>query len=236
MLLGLGRKPLYNQRVFGSLVMIKESKAIQGLFKFFFPIVVGLSTVGIVGFLLEESLRISYWGFISGYFFPPLGKESIIPAGVALGINPLVMGLSIAFVDIIVALFLVWNYDLAKKIPFIGTFMITIETKGKNVEERYGWIKPLRFIGIVLFVMIPFQGSGGLVGSIVGRLIGMKPRNTFYAIALGAIIGTLLIAAFSKAFLIFAKINTTLTLVLLASIVILVLIYYLYKRRKKIRS
>ena len=108
------------------------------------------------------------------------------------------MALSIAFVDIVVALFLVWNYDLAKKIPIIGRFIIKIETKGKNVETKYGWIKPLRFIGIVLFVMVPFQGSGGLVGFILGRLFGMKAWNTLIAITVGAVIGTTLIAFFAK--------------------------------------
>ena len=55
------------------------------------------------------------------------------------------MALSIAFVDFIVAWFLVWNYDLAKKIPIIGKFMSNIEEKGKNVEEKYKWIKPHMF-------------------------------------------------------------------------------------------
>jgi uncharacterized membrane protein len=177
-----------------------------------------------------------------------LGKESIIPIGVSGGeitnpitgyvsvvpsINPIIMALSIAFIDIVVALFLVWNYDLAIKIPIIGDFMIKVEEKGKNVEEKYGWIKPLRFIGIVLFVMVPFQGSGGMVGSIVGRLIGIKPRNTFIAISLGAIVGCLLIAMFSQAFLIFAKINTTLTLSLVGIIAIAIIAYVAIKRFRK---
>ena len=46
--------------------------------------------------------------------------------------------------------------------------------------------------------MVPFQGSGGLVGSIVGRLIGMKPLNTFLAINVGALLGCFLIAYFAK--------------------------------------
>ena len=133
------------------------------------------------------------------YFIPPLGKETIIPIGV-LGeslhipftdevasippIDPMVMAISIAFVDIVVALFLVWNYDLAKKIPLIGDFMEKVEKIGRSSSEKYAWVKPLRFFGIILFVMVPFQGSGGLVGSILGRLIGMKPRNTFLAITI----------------------------------------------------
>lgn len=166
--------------------------------EFFLPIILGVGILSFIGFLLEESLRFKYWPLMTAYFFPPLGKETIIPAGVAFDLDPLIMALSIAFIDVIVALFLVWNYDLVKKIPIIGKFIIKIEEKGKNVEQKYGWIKPLRFIGIVLFVMVPFQGSGGLVGSIVGRLIGMKPQNTFFAISIGAVVGCTLIAYFSE--------------------------------------
>jgi uncharacterized membrane protein len=142
------------------------------------------------------------------------------------------MALAVAYIDIIVALFLVWNYDIAKQIPFVGQFIIKVEEKGKNVEQKYGWIKPLRFIGIVLFVMVPFQGSGGLVASIVGRLIGMKPMITFLAISIGAVVGCLLIALFAQAFLVFIEINTLLTLILVFIIILVVLIYIAIKRRR----
>ena len=141
--------------------LIKSKKTI-GIIKFILPFILGFGVFGIIGFLMVESLRIAYWPLISGYFFPPLGKESIIPLGINSGIDPIVMALSIAFVDIVVALFLVWNYDLAKKIPIVGKFMKKVEEKGTSAEEKYGWIKPLRFIGIVLFVIVPFQGSGGV--------------------------------------------------------------------------
>ena len=210
-----------------------ESKPLIRLAKFFVPFIIGFGFIGTIGLIIEENLRIKYWPLVTGYFFPPLGKETIIPSGVLVGIDPILMALSIAFVDIIVALFLIWNYNLAKKIPLIGKFMIKVEEKGKNVEEKYGWIKPLRFIGIMLFVMIPFQGSGGMVGSIVGRLVGMKPWNTFFAISLGAVIGCLLIAMFSQAFLIFAEINTTLTLILVGIIAIVIIAYVVIKRIRK---
>ena len=213
-------------------MLLIESPRADRIVKFIFPFILGFGVLGIVSFLLVDN-PLKYWSLISAYFFPPLGKESIIPIGIAGGIPPILMALTIAFVDIIVALFLVWNYDLAKKIPLIGKFMIKVEEKGKNVEKKYGWIKPLRFIGITLFVIVPFQGSGGLVGSIVGRLIGMKPWNTFFAISLGAIIGTLLIATFSKAFLIFAEINTMLTIILIVVIVVIIILYFAIKKSKK---
>jgi len=210
-----------------------ELKLLLRLGQFFLPFIIGFGVFTILWLIIPEEVWRDLWPLIPAYFFPPLGKESIIPTGVLyLKLEPMLVALSIAFVDVIVALFLVWNYDLAKKIPIIGNFMIKVEEKGKNVEEKYSWVKPLRFIGIILFVMVPFQGSGGLVGSIVGRLIGMKPWNTFIAISIGATIGCILIAMFAQAFLIFAEINTTLTIILIIAIALVVLVYFIIKRRK----
>jgi uncharacterized membrane protein len=225
-----------------------KSKLLIRLAKLFVPFIIAAIGILVLQYIVGEASSAKLLLLMMVYFFPPLGKESIIPLGISGGeitnpitgyvsvvpsINPITMALSIAFIDIVVALFLVWNYNLAKKIPIIGNFMIKIEEKGKNVEEKYGWIKPLRFIGIVLFVMVPFQGSGGMVGSIVGRLIGMKPRNTFIAILLGAVIGCLIIATFSKAFLIFAEINKTLTITIVGIITILIIVYVIVKRIRK---
>jgi uncharacterized membrane protein len=231
-----------------------ESKFLHRLAKFIVPLVLGFGVFAILGIALtgmgEETTWAILWPLLIAYFFPPFGKETVIPIGIGLlqkgltvplinleisagQVNPILMALSIAYIDIIVALFLVWNYDLAKKIPFVGNFIIRIEEKGKTAGKKYGWVKPLRFIGIVLFVMVPFQGSGGLVGSIVGRLIGMKPWGTFLAISIGAIVGCLLIAFFAQAFLIFAEINTMLTVLLIIIIAIVIISYFVIKKRKE---
>ena len=210
-----------------------ESKKFIRLAKFFIPFIIGLGVIGSVGFLLEGNQQLKFLSLISGYFFPPLGKETIIPAGIIAGINPLVMALSIAFVDIIVALFLVWNYDLAKKIPLIGNFIGRIETIGRKSSNKYNWVKPLRFIGIILFVMVPFQGSGGLVGSIVGRLIGMKPWNIFFAILMGAVAGCLMIAYFSDVILSIFIRNFLLGLLIILIILTLSIMFIAYKTMNK---
>lgn len=222
-----------------------------GVIKFLFPfILAGIVMLVLKLSLEEESTKLLVLMF--AYFIPPLGKESIIPAGVygdkitipflnnpliVPKIDPLLMALTIAFVDIVVALFLVWNYDLAKKIPLIGKFMIKVENIGKTSSTKYGWIKPLRFIGIVLFVMVPFQGSGGLVGSIIGRLIGMKPRNILFAISIGAVSGCLLIAYFADAILsVFIQNFLIGTLIIIIIVVtgIMVLVYKKTVQKDKI--
>ncbi len=220
-------------------------KIIIGLTKFFLPFVIGALGILSLYLIVDEESAGKLFFLMFAYFFPPLGKESVIPIGVSGGeisipiinqyivvpaINPLIMALTIAFVDIVVALFLLWNYDLAKKIPLIGKFMIKVENIGRNSSDIYGWVKPLRFIGIILFVMVPFQGSGGLVASILGRLIGMKPLNTFFAISIGAIIGTLLIAYFADAILsVFIK-NFLIGLLIIIIIVVISIMVLMYKR------
>ncbi|MCJ2513590.1 MAG: small multi-drug export protein [Candidatus Thermoplasmatota archaeon] len=203
---------------------------IVSFIKFISPVIIGFSVLTTVGLFIVENFQIKYWSLISGYFFPPLGKETIIPAGIIAGINPLIMALSIAFVDIIVALFLVWNYDLAKKIPLIGSFIDKIEKIGKKTSSKYNWIKPLRFIGIMLFVMVPFQGSGGLVGSIIGRLIGVKPWNIFFAISAGSIFGCILIAYFSDIILSILIRNFLLGLLLIIIVITIVIMYFAYNK------
>ena len=207
-----------------------ERDVILSLIKIISPVIIGFSVLITVGLLMVGNFQIKYWSLISGYFFPPLGKETIIPAGIISGINPLIMALSIAFVDIIVALFLVWNYDLAKKIPLIGSFIDKIEKIGKKTSSKYNWIKPLRFIGIMLFVMVPFQGSGGLVGSIIGRLIGVKPWNIFFAISAGSIFGCILIAYFSDIILSIFIRNFLLGLLLIILVITIVIMYFAYDK------
>jgi uncharacterized membrane protein len=192
----------------------EEKNSLTRVAKLFLPFFIFAIVVLILRFILEGGSSMKLFILMFAYFIPPLGKESIIPIGVTGGeitipvlnihvivpvLNPLIIALTIAFVDIIVALFLVWNYDLAKKIPLVGKFMKKVEDVGRSSSVKYGWIKPLRFIGIVLFVMVPFQGSGGLVGFIIGRLLGMKPWNVFLAISTGSVTGCMLIAYFADA-------------------------------------
>lgn len=206
-------------------------KYIERTLKIFLPGIIGLAGILSGGYLLVD-YPFKYWSLLAAYFFPPLGKESVIPLGVAAGIHPMVMALSVAFIDIIVALFLMWNYKFAKKIPFIGPFIEKVETIGRNSSNKYSWIKPLRFIGIVLFVMVPFQGSGGVVGSILGRLIGMTPLNTFLAITIGSVTGCILIAYFAETIKIVFLQNFILGILLVILLLIVGIMIVVYLRNK----
>jgi len=112
-----------------------ESKQLIQLSKLFIPFIIAVSGILVLQYVVGKASSAKLVLLMMVYFFPPLGKESIIPLGVSGGeitnpitgymsivpsINPIIMALSIAFIDMVVALFLVWNYNLAKKIPIIG--------------------------------------------------------------------------------------------------------------------
>ncbi|MEF8879204.1 MAG: small multi-drug export protein [Candidatus Thermoplasmatota archaeon] len=216
--------------------------------KFFLPIITGFGVYSIWWLISEEISMI--WPLLVAYFFPPFGKETIIPLAIGsldkgltvpllnihvepMNVNPFTIALAVAFIDIVIAWFLVWNYDLAKKIPIVGDFMDKIEKAGRKSSDKYSWFRPLRFFGIILFVMVPFQGSGGVVASIVGRLFGMKPWNTFIAITIGAITGCTLIAYFTELILSVFKTSLLHGLLIVVILVVIGIIIWMYKKNRR---
>ena len=145
-----------------------------------------------LAFGTETMLAIA--GLMLIYELPPAGKESVIPAGILLGYPWWAVAASIALVDVEVGLFMVWNFDLAEGIPVLGPWIRRFIAGGREFLASRPWLTGLYFFGIVLMVMVPFFGSGGVRGSIVGRLLGMGRVQVMAAITIGAFLGSFLIA------------------------------------------
>jgi len=195
------------------------------LFKFTFPFAIATVYIAFVYVFLEWE---KVYPVMAAYLFPPLGKESVIPAGIAAGLHPIVVAGSVAFVEAVVGLFIVWNFDLAKKIPLVGGYIKLIESRGEKILQKRNWIRRFAFTGLVMVVMIPFQGSGAVSASIIGRIIGMKPRNVWLAILLGGLIGSFMIAYFADTIFQILIIDQYAGIILI--IAFITLISYLYKK------
>lgn len=188
---------------------------------------------------------LSFWMTI--YFFPPFGKETVIPLAIAgdsiesvlpistpdmlVSIDPILIALAIASIDIIVGLFLLWNLDFAKKIPILGKWVKRMEAKGENILGRNRYIEAFTFIGVVLFVMFPFQGSGAVGASIVGKFVGLDEKKVWFAIIIGAITGCLLIAFAFETFRAIFMVNKIAALILLI-VIFAVVIFFIIRKRK----
>ncbi len=215
------------------------------LFLFFIPFIIGFSYVGLL-YIMLNGIDNTFWiigGAMVGYFFPPAGKESVIP--IAIGalrgtLSPatyifLVSG-TIAFIDVINSYFLMWNFYIAKKIPVIGRWIDNFQDFGAQKMKEKEWIKKLAFFGVALFVIVPFQGSGGVGASILGRVIGMDKFQAWLAIISGSFFGCFLIGILShymgEAIIgafesnIFAGIG-----MLIIVIVVFIFLYYIAKTR-----
>jgi uncharacterized membrane protein len=220
----------------------KKNKGII-LAQFFIPWIIALIEIALLWMFLDWKTfsTLGFWMLI--YFIPPAGKESVIPTAQGLpsdipgipdwivSIDPLMIALAIASIDIIVGLFLVWNFDFAKKIPLLGKFICKLENKGGDLLKKNKYIEALSFVGVVLFVIVPFQGSGAVGASIIGRSIGMNPYKVWAAIITGAISGCLLIAyAFNTFKVIFVQ-NALVGVLILVGIFVVVIIYFIRKRK-----
>jgi len=188
-------------------------------------IVVPLGVAGIGIWLLSfSSFYAQLYSLMGLYLFTPVGKF-VIPVGVAGGLPPWLIAGVIVWMDVVCGAFLAWNYDLVLHIPGLGALLRKAERTGRRAIQQYRWLLPLEFVGVAIFVMVPFYGTGAFAGSIIGRFIGMKPARTLSAICVGAAVGCFsityasdLIVSISSSWLIVA-IGIAVAAVVIASVV-----------------
>ena len=211
--------------------ILKFPQGLSGILKVTLPFVVVAIHVGILYFFLEQTSFFIIIGLMITYLLPPAGKETVIPAGIALGIPWWLIAVSIMMVDIETALFMGWNFDLALKIPVLGGIMESFIEKSREFIRDQPWLKKFYFAGIVVLVMTPVMGSGGIRGSIIGQLLGMQKIPVFLAIFIGAFIGCFGIAL-GAVFLkeLFVK-SIILGTAAVAGLIIIALAGWLYHKR-----
>jgi len=165
----------------------------------FVPCLTALLLVIVLAVTLPQPLFLAMIGLITAYLLPPAGKETVIPVGIAFGIPWWYMAFGIVMVDIIASLFMLLNFDLAYRIPYVGPLLEDLTEGTRQFLVRHPWFASLWFFAVVLMVMVPVFGSGGVRGSVAGKLLGMSTRLTFIAILAGSLIGCFGIALGSEA-------------------------------------
>ncbi|MDK2915765.1 MAG: hypothetical protein PWR25_322 [Euryarchaeota archaeon] len=186
----------------------------------------------------EQFLIIS--GLVAAYFVPPAGKETIIPLAVVLGYPWWLITLVIFLLDVAVSLFVVWNFDLALKIPIIGRLLESGMTIGRNYTESQPWLRRFSTIGLILFVFFPLQGTGAMNGAILGRLLGLEKRRVFGCVCIGSIASCLIIALGADVLLDIYQQDPTLGIGILVGIVVAVVAaiigWWMYRKRFRGRT
>ncbi len=171
---------------------------LRAMTRLLLPFILGILYLAFCALFLPHDRALLLGGLMLAYVIPPAGKESIIPLGIALGFPWWLIGTSIALLDVLAAIFMALNFELAFHIPFLGAWIRRFMDHGQAFLARRPYLKRFYFSGLVLFVMFPLQGSGGIGGSLVGRLLGMTGRTVLLAITIGAFLGCFLIALGSE--------------------------------------
>lgn len=103
---------------------------------------------------------------------------------------------SIMLFDLMGALFIIWNFPpLALRIPWFGHWAKRFMTTGREQFDRHPIIEHISSVGLAFFVMIPFEGSGGVAASIIGRMLGgMDHLKILISVGIGSLISASAIA------------------------------------------
>ena len=177
---------------------------IKAIFYFVLPILISALYLIILFGLLDDSLWPVIGLLILSYFISPFGKEVLIPAAMigllALASPPsagyaiILVATSVIFVDVMCSFFLVLNLPLITKIPLLGKFVLGFESIGRKRlaahPDRRMWAQ----FGLAAYVALPFQGSGGIMATILGVLGGMRSRIVLISVIVGSTIGCFAIA------------------------------------------
>ena len=169
------------------------------VYHFFYPILAGTIYI-LTLYILFPTLFWKLGGILLLYLIPPAGKESMVPALTYIFSSQygvwatLLAATLITLVDVLVAWWTAWNWDLLKYIPLVGRYVKKLERIGEKKWGEHPVIRKFAYAGLAAFVAVPFQGSGGLTATIIGRLLGMNEYKIIASVAVGAFVGSLIIA------------------------------------------
>jgi len=125
---------------------------------------------------------------------PVLELRGAIPFGLAKGLRiEEVFFLSLAGnLLVVLPLLILFKYLLKKleRIKFLGKL---IHWWFKKVEKESKIIQKYGLFGLILFVALPFPGSGAWSGSIAAVLFNFSLKRAFLGIALGVILAAVLV-------------------------------------------
>ena len=120
---------------------------------------------------------------------PVVELRGAIPAGVALGLDPLlamvvsVIGnlIPVPFVILFVRKVFRWMRSVS---PRLERLVIRLEQKGLSKADK---VRKYEALGLFLFVAIPLPGTGAWTGSLIAALLDIRLQRALPMISLGVL-------------------------------------------------
>jgi len=156
--------------------------------RFFGPFAVEGAALGTLYLLGGKFASIAFLTLL--YALAPPGRLVLLAAP-GFGVDPLFLFPPILLFDLMGSLFILMNFYLAEQAPWIGKLVRKAEKTAHAQMKKRKWLEELAWVGVVIFVFLPFLGTNAIVGTIVGRFLKMKDRHIIAAVMLGSFLGLL---------------------------------------------
>lgn len=119
------------------------------------------------------------------------GGKFVILLGAAknapLGVWPLAH--IVIYGDIATMFIMMANLHVLYRLPWVGRKLAQAHEASHYVLKANPWMRRLAWIGLAVFVAVPFQGTGAVGGTILGRILGMSYLSIGTAIPVGSLLG-----------------------------------------------
>ncbi len=139
-----------------------------------------------------------HFGKIVGIFFismfPIIELRGSIPVGYAIGL-PWHVTMLISIIGNMlpvwfILFFIVRIFDFMKKRNILAKLVEKIEKRALNRSEN---VANREFLGLLIFVAIPFPGTGAWTGALIASLLKMDIKKSFITILFGVILASILV-------------------------------------------
>jgi len=92
----------------------------------------------------------------------------------------------VVYIDIATSLVIMGGIHVLDRVPSVARRIAAAGATGGRVLEHNPWMLRAAWLGLALFIAVPFNGTGALVGSVLGRLMGLSRVSIVSATAFGS--------------------------------------------------
>ncbi len=108
--------------------------------------------------------------------------------------SPWELGLLIWALDTLVAIIIIYGSDALCRIHLIRRALDRVRSRAQRTLAARPRVKRGAVAAVILFVLLPFTGTGAVVGTFLGMLLGLRRRVVIAAVSAGGLLGGMLMA------------------------------------------
>jgi uncharacterized membrane protein len=148
----------------------------------------------VTGFLLRPGAAGFLASVAAGTFLG--GGKLVILAGAVENapVSPWVIAALVVYIDLATALGVLGGIQHLYRVPGVGRRIAAARASSARLLQRNPWMHRIAFATLAGFVAVPFNGTGALVGAVLGRLMGLSRVGIVTATACGSVAASLALA------------------------------------------